>query len=237
MTWALFCVGYIELGPDYVSQAAQNFNRSFANAQPPFYVWTETPTGGAPNFLTGAGGWLQAAFGGYPGLRSNSSGLFFSNPSLPQGSSQQGMRGMSFLGNRLDLGYNASHMRLGLELPASEQGLEALGEGARRGYAGPCAALHGSEGGGACNPGPDAVWRSAAAEAAAAHLSLLPTTPLAARSQQGRVTLGDGFVVQAAPLQVVDASGTQHLLQPGEELVLPTQSLHIMAAPGWKPRL
>ena len=77
----MFAVGYIELGPQFAAQAASNFNRSFANAQvtwrglaccsmlfvalllypvqPPFDVWTETPTGGTPNFLTGAGGFLQ----------------------------------------------------------------------------------------------------------------------------------------------------------------------------------
>lgn len=241
MTWALFCVGYIELGPTYAAQAASNFNRSFANAQPPFYVWTETPTGGAPNFLTGAGGWLQGAFSGYPGLRSNSSGLFFINPALPEGSAQQGMRGLSYLGNRLDMGQNATHIRLLLESPASEEELQALGEGARRSYASPCAALLGNSGGGGggCNPGPGAQWRRIAAGAAAAHLSLEPTTPLAARSQQGRVTLGGSgsFEVRAAPLVVVDASGAQHALQTGEELVLASQSLHIMAAPGWQRRV
>jgi hypothetical protein len=43
MTWGIHAVGFLELG-DPVS-AAPNFNRSFANQQPPFLVWTETPTG------------------------------------------------------------------------------------------------------------------------------------------------------------------------------------------------
>ena len=55
MTWGMFAVGFIELGKGWEAQAAANFNRSFANAQPPFLVWTETPGGGTPNFLTGAG--------------------------------------------------------------------------------------------------------------------------------------------------------------------------------------
>ena len=46
-----------------------NFNRSFQNAQPPFYVWTETPTGGAVNFLTGVGGFLQTVLFGLTGMR------------------------------------------------------------------------------------------------------------------------------------------------------------------------
>ena len=59
MTWGMFSISYLELGPEYIDLARSNFNRSFANAQPPFLVWTETPTGGTPNFLTGAGGFLQ----------------------------------------------------------------------------------------------------------------------------------------------------------------------------------
>ena len=69
MTWGMFAVGLISLGAGFEAAAASNFNRSYANAQPPFLVWTETPTGGTPNFLTGAGGFLQTAYFGYSGLR------------------------------------------------------------------------------------------------------------------------------------------------------------------------
>lgn len=50
MTWGMFAAGYVALGD--LATAAPLFNRSFANARPPFLVWTETPTGGAANFLT-----------------------------------------------------------------------------------------------------------------------------------------------------------------------------------------
>jgi len=40
MTWGMFAVGYIDLGAGYEHLAAANFNRSFANAQPPFDVST-----------------------------------------------------------------------------------------------------------------------------------------------------------------------------------------------------
>ena len=89
MTWGMHAVGYLELndglggydggheegGPqkdddgDDGDVINSNFNRSFANAQPPFYVWTETPTGGAVNFLTGVGGFLQTVLFGLPGMR------------------------------------------------------------------------------------------------------------------------------------------------------------------------
>jgi hypothetical protein len=51
MTWGMMAAGYIAVGPPSAVTASL-FNRSFANAQPPFAVWTETPTGGTPNFLT-----------------------------------------------------------------------------------------------------------------------------------------------------------------------------------------
>lgn len=52
MTQGMFACGFIELGPTYAALAAHFFNLSFANAQPPFAVWTETPKGGATNFIT-----------------------------------------------------------------------------------------------------------------------------------------------------------------------------------------
>ena len=102
MTWAMFAIGYIELGAGFEAIAASNYNRSFANAQEPFLVWTETPGGGTPNFLTGAGGWLQAAFFGYTGLRISDSNLTLS-PATPELTSKLGLRGISYLGNRLDV--------------------------------------------------------------------------------------------------------------------------------------
>ena len=91
MTWGMFAVGYIELGKGFEAVAARDFNRSFANAQEPFLVWTETPTGGTPNFLTGAGGWLQTAFFGYSGLRIGDTNLTLS-PSAPELTGAIGLR-------------------------------------------------------------------------------------------------------------------------------------------------
>jgi hypothetical protein len=63
MTWAMHAVGYLELNKgtklDNEGSVASLFNQSFANVQQPWAVWTETPTGGATNFITGAGGFLQ----------------------------------------------------------------------------------------------------------------------------------------------------------------------------------
>jgi len=54
MTWAIFAVGWINAGN--FSMAAPHFQRGYANVHPPFNVWTESPTGGTVNFITGAGG-------------------------------------------------------------------------------------------------------------------------------------------------------------------------------------
>lgn len=67
MTWGVFAISFLEL--DMPEQAAAFFARSYANSQQPFGVWRETPTGGATNFITGAGGFLQAVLFGYGGMR------------------------------------------------------------------------------------------------------------------------------------------------------------------------
>lgn len=112
MTWSMFAVGYTEL--DRPDTAAAYFNRSFANAQAPFAVWTETPTGGAPNFLTGAGGFLQAVFFGYPGLRIRDAALEWRPAALP-GASYYKLRGVAYVGNRLDVTVNATAVVIELQ--------------------------------------------------------------------------------------------------------------------------
>jgi trehalose/maltose hydrolase-like predicted phosphorylase len=92
MTWAMSAVAYLEIGdPD---TAALRFARGYANAQAPFNVWTETPTGGAINFITGAGGFLQSVIYGYPGLRVHESELAL-NPQLPPNVSRLALKAVS----------------------------------------------------------------------------------------------------------------------------------------------
>ena len=147
MTWGMAACGYIELGPQFADVAAQNFNRSFQkNAQPPFLVWTETPSGGTPNFLTGAGGFLQTAFNGYPGLRINDTSLALL-PQLPPGASTLKLRGVAFWGNRVDFFYNASEIAVALQDTPSR-----ATAGGRRGACGACMRPAGEP----------ALWRSQA---------------------------------------------------------------------------
>ena len=129
MTWGMHAVGYLELndglggyeggheegGPqkdddgDDGDVINSNFNRSFANAQPPFYVWTETPTGGAVNFLTGVGGFLQTVLFGLPGMRVWPDHLAF-KPALVQGMSDVTVRGVHYRSAVFALSYTNESM-------------------------------------------------------------------------------------------------------------------------------
>ena len=219
MTWGAHAVGYIELGAGFEALAAANFNLSFANAQPPFDVWTETPSGGTPNFLTGAGGFLQTAFQGYSGLRLNDSALTLT-PALPVGAAVMQLRGIAYLGARLDVAYDAATLRVTVQTAPAAADVDSLAAAIApsRAYARVCASA-------AC----EAMLAAAAAHAT--QLAMAPSLqPLSARSQIGRVVLGDGHVIAARDLQLVDAAGTVHALTPGVEVALPLQAVSIVAA-------
>jgi len=216
MTWGMFSVGYIELGAGFEEAAASNFNKSFANAQPPFLVWTETPTGGTPNFLTGAGGFLQTAFQGYSGLRINDTALTLS-PRLPQGASTIKLRGLAYLGNRIDVLYTADFIQFSLQV--SHLGLSNTREKQQQ-----------QQQGGGRSGGGD---RTAATALPPFHCDLcMPPAgePIAWRSQYGRVLMNKGsHVVTPRALQLLDAKGNAHPLTPGAAPIqIPTQSCTIV---------
>jgi len=98
MTWGMAAIGYLDVGD--LTNAAVNFERSYANIKAPFNIWTETPTGGTVNFITGAGGFLQGVMFGYPGLRIHANQLSFS-PVLFPGVSQYTFRNLHYLGSTL----------------------------------------------------------------------------------------------------------------------------------------
>jgi protein-glucosylgalactosylhydroxylysine glucosidase len=111
MTWAIFAIDWMEVAlqagnpwTGNFSLAAHYFNRGYANVQLPFNVWRETPGGGAVNFITGAGGFLQQAIFGSSGMRITKSGLTF-NPPPPAASggqaSMMGVRSFHYLGSTL----------------------------------------------------------------------------------------------------------------------------------------
>eukprot|EP01114_Cavostelium_apophysatum_P014228 TRINITY_DN3638_c0_g1_i2.p1 TRINITY_DN3638_c0_g1~~TRINITY_DN3638_c0_g1_i2.p1 ORF type:complete len:663 (+),score=121.13 TRINITY_DN3638_c0_g1_i2:160-2148(+) len=105
MTWGMYAVAWLELG-NY-ENAADIFARSYANIHPPFNVWTETPTGGTVNFITGAGGFLQALWAGWGGLRVEKDQISL-NPTLPPSVTSFKLAGVQYLGAWLDVEYNST---------------------------------------------------------------------------------------------------------------------------------
>ena len=99
MTWGMFAVGWLEAGEQAKAEAA--FLRGYANIKSPFGVWTETPTGGTVNFITGAGGFMQSVVFGYGGLRLREERLDLLQPPLPQGTTSLTLRGVHYRGNKL----------------------------------------------------------------------------------------------------------------------------------------
>jgi len=109
MTWGSFALGYIEAGED--AKAAADFNKSFANVKEPFEVWTERPTGGTTNFITGAGGFLQTVMFGYGGLRIHDDHLTIT-PTLMEGVSSMTIRGIRYRGSSFTIECNKTAITL-----------------------------------------------------------------------------------------------------------------------------
>ena len=102
MTKAMFAINWLDTG-EY-SRAEKSFNESYVNAKAPFMVWTEgADGGGAVNFITGAGGFLQSVLFGYGGLRLRGDKQLQFNPLLlPPGSTQLKFVGIDYHGNSID---------------------------------------------------------------------------------------------------------------------------------------
>jgi len=83
MTHSMFSIGWNEVGN--WDSANKAFEKNFENIQEPFHVWNEVKGGkGASNFITAAGGYLQAVIFGYGGLRIKEDGLHFDIHRMPK---------------------------------------------------------------------------------------------------------------------------------------------------------
>jgi hypothetical protein len=113
-------IAYLALGNR--SAADYQFELGFLHQTREFGVWTEyTPDAGFGylNFITGAGGWLQALVFGYPGLRLPPAGgalrLATPAPTLPPGGvTRVKLRGLHLLGTAFDLSYDAARVCVAL---------------------------------------------------------------------------------------------------------------------------
>ncbi|CAF4806446.1 unnamed protein product, partial [Rotaria socialis] len=98
MTWSMHTIGFLELN-DF-DKAQQVFRRAYET-----YIWTEIPEGlGAVNFITGAGGFLQAVIFGYGGIRLTLDQLeVMPPPRLPNQAKKLIFHGLKYHGAILDL--------------------------------------------------------------------------------------------------------------------------------------
>lgn len=105
MTWAMHAINYLDLG-DTV-KGLENFDRSYQNyVREPFYVWNEVERGlgnGATNFITGAGGFLQAVINGFGGVRLFLDRMEIGNSKLPPESTKLEVKGLQYLGAKFTL--------------------------------------------------------------------------------------------------------------------------------------
>lgn len=116
MTWSMFSVGWMELKD--ARRAGDLLGRSFANITEPFKVWTENADGsGAVNFLTGMGGFLQAALFGFTGFRITRAGVTF-DPMCPAGVSGVRVSGICYQGHKLDFSFSEGAVTVEVRTPA-----------------------------------------------------------------------------------------------------------------------
>lgn len=84
MTWSMHAIGHLDIDE---LPSDELFNRTYVPyVRAPFYVWNEYVngvSGGASNFLTGAGGFLQLIMYGYAGIRINADSLTIERATLP----------------------------------------------------------------------------------------------------------------------------------------------------------
>jgi hypothetical protein len=107
---------------DDVMAAELYHNLSTQLFEGPFYMWMEKTTGGggAPNYLTSPGGWMQATYAGWGGLRLMDEGILLKNASPPPGCTSMSMHGVRFRGVLIDITVQRDGQ---LSVSASQTGL------------------------------------------------------------------------------------------------------------------
>ncbi|XP_060072816.1 protein-glucosylgalactosylhydroxylysine glucosidase-like [Ylistrum balloti] len=108
MTWGMFAIGWLELND--TDKAENLFKKQFGNVVPPFNIWSEVEDGGgARNFLTGIGGYLQSLIFGYGGFRIFEDRLQF-DPKLPPDTSAFNLTGVDYLDGSFDFCFTKTDM-------------------------------------------------------------------------------------------------------------------------------
>ena len=111
MTKSMFAINWLDVR-EY-SRAEKSFSESYVNAKEPFMVWTEGAYGGgAVNFITGAGGFLQSILFGYGGLRLVDHKHLQFKPMLLPGSTKLKFFGIDYHGNSIDFVIGSSQSQI-----------------------------------------------------------------------------------------------------------------------------
>ena len=93
-------------------------------------VWTETPTGGTVNFITGSGGFLQSVLFGYGGLRLREGSLDIRVPPLPSNTTSLTLNGVHYRGSKLRVSITPAEVSVSvLEVEATATALGQAGGG------------------------------------------------------------------------------------------------------------
>ena len=113
MTWGMFAINWLDLGEE--GQAAPMFLRQLQNIQEPFKIWSENSNGGgAVNFLTGMGGFIQSVVYGYFGLRFNETYVTLTPVFLPITNTTSvkamSLNGVHFHGAIFDVSINSTSL-------------------------------------------------------------------------------------------------------------------------------
>ncbi|XP_038106902.1 protein-glucosylgalactosylhydroxylysine glucosidase [Culex quinquefasciatus] len=87
-TWSMHTIGWLDV--DNLERAATDFSKNYQQfMRAPFYIWNERiePTVGTPNYVPGAGAFLQAVVNGYAGVRLHTEEMTL-RPRLPPGTTR-----------------------------------------------------------------------------------------------------------------------------------------------------
>lgn len=102
-------------GGDLLALAAAQFQLAFDHMDSTgFNIWTETPTGGHYNFITGAGGFLQNVIYGYGGVSITQDSLSIDPILAPGGVTSMTFRGMMYKQSSFSVNWNEENLMLKL---------------------------------------------------------------------------------------------------------------------------
>jgi len=131
MFWWDFVVNWLDLNDP--GKAAKYLRKTTEkNVFGPFNIWSETAGGGGcPNFVTGAGAFLQAMWAGYGGIRLSDGDLSFHNPRVPPDSTELRFRALSYRGSLVNIRitHSAIYLQLHSESPRGAPLLAAAHSG------------------------------------------------------------------------------------------------------------